>query len=213
MLAGVAAGLGGCSPEENASDLKQQLAEQNQKLDEQDRKITLLSSQIQMLQQTLDQQRQPAPALLTSGATLLAVDLDGAARKEAIRQLVGFNARLSAGLGFPVYAKSLGDLDSCLAQQLLEIKNQSFVDQAKIILKQYDLASGLWDRLTHAEGETISLTPIERYNFSQCGINFSDGYPARLSDIPRFWRAASEQTQRLIDLDKEMTQDEISAKN
>jgi uncharacterized coiled-coil protein SlyX len=219
-LAALAGGLCSCSPEEGSTSLNQNIAEQNQKLDdhermliEQDKKITQLSWQMEMLQQTLNKQIQSSTSQTQADSALLAVDLDGTARKETIRQLVGFNARLSAGLGFPVYSKALGDLDSCLAQQLLEIKNDNFVQQSKVIVKQYDLAGELWDKLTRADSEYVTLSALERYNYSLCGVNFPDGYHAKLSDVQRLWRAASDQTQKLIDLDEESIQDEISAKN
>jgi uncharacterized coiled-coil protein SlyX len=219
-LAGVAVGLAGCGQDAATQSLNQQLAEQSQKLDdhekmltEQDKKITQLSWQLEVLQQTLDRQAQASAAAPEAGSALLAVDLDSTARSETIRQLVGFNARLSAGLGFAVYSKALGDLDSDLAQQLLEIKNDNFVEQTKIILKQYDLASELWDKLSRADTDYVTLTPMERYDYSMSGINFADGYRAKLSDVQRVWRAASDQTQRLIETDKDSSPDTVSMKN
>jgi hypothetical protein len=213
-LAGVAAALAGCSADDSASaGVSQQLAEQNRKLDDQAKKIEQLGQQLEMLQQTLDHQTRPSVMVANADNALLTVDLDGAARKETIRQLAGFNGRLSAGLGYPLYAKSLGDLNSDLSQQLLEIKNQNFVEQAKVILKEYNLAGELWDKLTRADTEFVVLSPIDRYSYSLCGINFADGYRAKLSDLPRFWRSASDQTQKLIDMDKEFSQQEVAVKN
>jgi hypothetical protein len=219
VLAGAAGGLVSCGQQTSTPDLNQQLAEQNQKLDdhekmllEQDQKITQLSWQLELLQQTLDRQIQ-ATAQTKTDDSLLGVDFDDNARRETIRQLVGFNGRLSAGLAFAVYAKELGDLDADLAQQLLEIKNENFVEQAKVIQKQYDLAGELWDKLSRADTDSIVLTPIERYNYSLSGIDFADGYRAKLSDIPRFWRAANDQTQRLIEMEQESMQPDVSAKN
>jgi uncharacterized coiled-coil protein SlyX len=218
-LAGAAGSLVSCGQEASAPDLSQQLAEQNQKLEdhekmllEQDQKITQLSWQLEMLQQTLDRQMQAANTQTTDNA-LLGVDFDENARHETLRELVGFNGRLSAGLAFAVYSKELGDLDASLAQQLLEIKNQNFVDQAKVIQKQYDLAGELWDKLSSADTDSIALTPLERYNYSLYGINFADGYRARLSDIPRFWRAANDQTQRLIEMEQSDAEQQANAKN
>ena len=219
-LAGLAGWLAGCSPDDTGPSLNQQLAEQNQKLDdhekmliEQDKKITQLSWQLELLQQTLDKQMQASNSAAKTDNMLLTMDLDGTARKETIRQLVGFNARLSAGLPLMVYTKALGDLDSDLAQQLLEIKNDNFVAQTKIILKQYDLASELWDKLSRTDADYVTLTALERYKYSMSGINFADGYRAKLSDVQRVWRAASDQTQRLIDLDKDGSPESVSLKN
>jgi len=219
-LACVAGGLAGCGQDETSPSLSQQLAEQNQKLDdhekmlaEQDKKIMQLSWQLEVLQQTLDRQAQASAAAPGASIALLSVDVDGTARSETIRELVGFNARLSAGLGFAVYLKSLGDLDSDLAQQLLEIKNDNFVQQTKMILKQYDLASELWDKLSRADTDYVTLTPMERYNYSMSGIAFADGYRAKLSDVQRVWRVASDQTQRLIEMDKDASQDTVSMRN
>jgi hypothetical protein len=219
-LACVAGGLAGCGQDETSPSLSQQLAEQSQKLDDhekmladQDKKIMQLSWQLEVLQQTLDKQAQAAAPAPGADGALLSADLDSTARSETIRQLVGFNARLSAGLGFTVYSKALGDLDSDLAQQLLEIKNDDFIQQTKMILKQYDLASELWDKLSRADADYVTLSPMERYNYSMSGINFADGYRAKLSDVQRVWRAASDQTQRLIELDKDSSPDAVSMKN
>jgi hypothetical protein len=211
-LASVLTSCGGGGNDDSA--VVQKISEQNQKLDEHERILIEQGEQIQKLSEQLDVMQHLLEKQIASSAVVTpAIDTNTNARREAIRQLVGFNARLSAGLGYPAYADELGDLDSSLAQQLIEIDDQNFSDAVKQVLKQYDLASDLWDKFVRSGSDTYYPTPSERYNYSLGGINFVDDAPLHLTDVHKFWRLAYEQTQKLIEMDKDLSSDDATAKN
>jgi hypothetical protein len=204
-----------CSDSSRSADLQQQLSDLNQQIRDnekllanQDKQISKLSTQLDVLQKFLEKQNdktsQPSQVTVAIEPDKSQIVTPELIRKEIVQYLVGFNARLAAGVQYPAYAQELGALNSTLAQLLLQVDNPVFVTQARDVIKQYNVASDLWSKFIAENTDTLDLTPVERYSYAQSGVTFVDGYKMRLTDIAKFWKVAYEQTQKLIQTEKDI---------
>ncbi len=193
--------------QQQLSDLNQQMRDHEQLLANQDKQIAKLSTQLDSLQKFLEKQTdktaQPSQVSVSIEPDKSQVVTPELIRKEVVQYLVGFNARLSAGVQYPAYAQELGALNSTLAQLLLEVDNPGFAEQARSVIKQYNVASDLWSKFIAENTDSLDLTAVERYTYAQAGVTFVDGYKMRLTDISKFWKVAFEQTQKLIQSEKD----------
>jgi hypothetical protein len=178
-------------------DQQQSLLDQQQKLINQEVTLSLLTSQLandeDILKKLQDQLAATTPAPDKTPST---VDEHKLA---AVRFLTGFNARLSANIGYDAYADGLGDLNSNLAQAMLDVKDQSFIDEINRIRDLYNYAGEFWQRFSTQGVTEISLSPTDRYKYANLGVNFVDSYNPRPSDVKKFWLCASDEIQKLVE--------------
>jgi hypothetical protein len=179
-------------------DQQQSLLDQQQKLINQNITLSILTSQLasdeDVLKKLQDQLAATAPA--TTPPPPSNVDEH---KMLVVRALTGFNGRLSSNIGNSAYADGLSDLNSNLAQAMLDIKDQSFIDAVNRIRNLYNSAGEFWDRFS-AQGITeISLSSTDRYKYANLGVNFVDSYNPRPSDVQKFWLCAADEIEKLVD--------------
>jgi len=177
-------------------DQQQALLDQQQKLIDQEINIGIMASQLandeQLLKQLSDQSATPAAPV--------AADSKVDARKvEVVKLLTGFNARLSANIGYGAYADALSDLNSSLAQSLLDIKDQTFIDEVNRVLNLYNIAGDFWQRFESGGVAEITLSSTDRYKYSDVGVNFVDSYNPRPTDVKKFWLSASNEIEKMLE--------------
>jgi len=188
--------------QQNKTIINQQQAvlDDQQKLADQEVHLAVLTQQVaydeQMLKKLEDQYAGDAPAKAVDPA------LDPR-KQEVFRLLAGFNARLSANIGYGAYSDGLSDINSNLMQSLIEVKDQSFVDEVNHILSLYNYAGEFWQRFASDGSMEISLSPAERYRFSSMGVTFIDSYQPRQTDVKKFWVLADQELQKLVDYNRD----------
>ncbi len=180
-------------------DQQQTLLDQQQKLIDQEVRLAVLTEQMAATTDAL-RRLQDRPVAAADTPTPSKVD---SRKVSVVRLLSGFSARLSANIGYGAYADSLGDLNSGLIQSMLDIKDQTFIDEANRVLCLYNYAGDFWQRFSSENTEEIRLNSTERYRFAVVGVNFVENYNPRPSDVKKFWLAAAEELQKLIDQNRE----------
>jgi len=179
-------------------DQQQALLDQQQKLINQEMALTALTSQLASDEDAWRKIQEQVAAVPATDSTPAQPKVD-AHKLQVVRDLTGFNARLSANIGYGAYADSLSDLNANLAQSMLDIKDQSFIDQVNRIRSLYNYAGEFWDRFSSQGAVEISLTQTDRYKYADLGVNFVDSYSPRPSDVKKFWLCASDEIQKLVD--------------
>jgi len=192
--------------QQNKTILEQQqtLLNQQQKLIDQEISLAVITERVtdieDILKKMQDQTAAATPAAPATPTTPSKVDEHKVA---VVRLLTGFSARLAANIGYGAYSDGLSDLNSNLVQSMFDIKDQSFIDEANRILCLYNYAGDFWQRFSTDGAEEIRLTPSDRYKFANVGVNFVDNYNPRPSDVKKFWVAASDELQKLMDYNSE----------
>jgi hypothetical protein len=178
-------------------DQQQSLLDQQQKLMNQEIALSVLAGKLDndedALKKLQDQLAANGPAPDQAPAN---VDPH---KMEVVRDLAGFNARLSSNIGYDAYADSLGDLNANLATAMLDVKDQTFIDSVNRIRNLYNSAGEFWGRFSADGVAEISLTSTERYKYADLGVNFLDGYNPRPSDVKKFWLCASDEIEQLVE--------------
>lgn len=176
-------------------DQQQTLLDQQQKLIDQEVNISILAAQLAQDEAILKKlaEQQPAAAPDTTSPK---VDEHKVA---VVKLLTGFNARLSANIGYGAYADALSDLHSSLIQYMLDMKDQNFIDEINRVLCLYDYAGDFWQRFSSTGISEISLSATDRYKYSDVGVNFVDSYNPRPTDVKKFWLTASDEIQKMLD--------------
>ncbi len=176
-------------------DQQQALLDQQQKLIDQEINIGVLASQLANDEQLLKQ----LSAAAAPAAAPVADSTVDAHKVAVVKLLTGFNARLAANIGYDAYADGLSDLNSSLAQSLLDIKDQSFIDEVNRVLCLYNYAGEFWQRFASQGAAEIILTPTDRFKYAQVGINFVDSYDPRQTDVKKFWLNASNEIEKMLE--------------
>jgi hypothetical protein len=180
-------------------DQQQILLDQQQKLINQEMALNALTSQLASDEEAwrkIQEQVAIAPAPEAAPAPSSKVDTHKVA---VVRDLTGFSGRLSANIGYQAYADSLSDLNANLAQAMLDIKDQGFIDEVNRIRSLYNSAGEFWERFSSQGLAEISLTQTDRYKYADLGVNFVDSYNLRPTDVKKFWLCASDEIQKLLD--------------
>jgi hypothetical protein len=181
-------------------DQQQAVLDDQQKLTDQEIHLASLTQQVaydeQVLKKLQDDLAGEAPAKVTDPA------LD-AHKQQVFRLLAGFNARLSANIGYGAYSDGLSDLNSNLMQGLIEVKDQSFIDEVNRILCLYNYAGEFWQRFASDGSSEINLSAADRYKYSSIGITFIDSYQPRQTDVKKFWTQAGQELQKLVDFNRD----------
>jgi hypothetical protein len=181
-------------------DQQQAVLDDQQKLSDQEVHLAVLSQQVaydeEALKKLQDQFAGEEPAATPDPA----LDVH---KQEIFRLLAGFNARLSANIGYDAYADGLSDLNSSLMQSLIDVKDQSFVDEVNRVLNLYNCAGDFWQRFASDGSQEITLSPSERYKYANLGVTFIDSYEPRQSDVKKFWVMADEELQKLVDYNRD----------
>lgn len=181
------------------TDQQQTLLDQQQKLIDQEIRLAVLSEQMAVATDAL-RKLQDQPVAVDAPAAATKVDQR---KVSVVRLLSGFSARLSANIGYGSYSDGLSDLNSGLMQSMLDIKDQTFIDETNRVLCLYNYAGEFWQRFSTENADEIRLNPTDRYRFASVGVNFVDNYNPRPSDVKKFWLAASDELQKLIDYNRE----------
>jgi hypothetical protein len=175
---------------------QQSLLDQQQKISDQEVRLTMISDELSTdeaaLKRLQDQlvSNEPVPTPKDDSGV-------NAQKMLVFRQLAGFNGRLSASIGYSAYADGLSDLNSNLAQGLIDIKDQTYIDQVNRILCLYNYAGEFWQHFASDGVTELNITPGDRYRFANVGVNFIDGYQPRQSDVKKFWVEASQELDKL----------------
>ena len=177
-------------------DQQQALLDQQQKLINQEITLSALANQLASDEEALKKLQDELAATPAPDAPPPKIDEH---KLQVVRFLTGFNARLSANIGYGTYADSLGDLNSNLVQSLLDIKDQGFIDEVNRIRNLYNYAGEFWGRFSNEGVSEISLTSTERYKYADLGVNFVDSYDPRPSDVKKFWLCASDEIEKLLE--------------
>jgi len=186
--------------QQNKTILDQQktLLDQQQKMIDQELRLSAITEQVAMDEELLKKLQSSAPPADTAAPSN--VDQHKVA---VVRYLAGFSARLSANIGYDAYADALSDLNSNLVTGMLDIKEQSFIDEVNRILSMYNYAGEFWQHFAADGSDSLRLSEIERYKYANVGVNFAVNYTARPSDVKKFWLAASDELQKLVDYNRE----------
>ena len=176
-------------------DQQQALLDQQQKLIDQEIQLSILSSQLASDEDVLRKLVEPSVAAEPAKAASKVNE----SKLQIVRLLTGFNARLSANIGYSAYADALSDLNSNVTQALLDIKEQSFIDEVNHILGYYNFAGDFWQRFAAQGVAEITLTPTDRYKYANMGVNFVDSYNPSPSDVKKFWLNASDEIEKMLE--------------
>jgi len=181
-------------------DQQQAVLDDQQKLTDQEIHLAALSQQVAYDEQVLKKLQDQ----LAGDPNAKTVDpvLDQH-KQQVFRLLAGFSARLSANIGYGAYADSLSDLNSSLMQSLIDVKDQSYVDEANRILSLYNYAGEFWQRFANDGSVDINLSAGDRYKYSTIGVTFIDSYQPRQSDVKKFWLQADQELQKLVDYNRD----------
>ncbi len=179
-------------------DQQQTLLDQQEKLLDQEVRLAVLTQQVALATDEL-KKLQDHPVAADAPAPSK-VDQQKVA---VVRLLSGFSARLAANIGYGAYSDGLSDLNSSLMQNMLDIKDQAFIDEVNRVLCLYNYAGDFWQRFGADGVDEIRLTPTDRYKFAAVGVNFVDNYNPRPSDVKKFWLAAADEMQKLMDYNRE----------
>jgi len=181
-------------------DQQQAVLDDQQKIADQEIHLEALSQQVAydelVLKKMQDQLAGEAPASTPDPA------LDSH-KQQVFRLLAGFNARLSANIGYGAYSDSLSDLNSNLMQSLIDVKDQAYVDEVNRIVSLYNYAGEFWQRFASDGSVDISLSAADRYKYSSMGVTFIDSYQPRQTDVKKFWEQAGEELQKLVDYNRD----------
>jgi len=179
---------------------QQSVLDDQQKLADQEVHLAVLSQQVAYDEEVLNKLQDQYAGETPTKAADPALDPD---KQQIFRLLASFNARLSANIGYGAYSDGLSDLNSNLMQNLIEVKDQSFVDEVNHILSLYNYAGEFWQRFASDGSSEISLSPSERYKYASIGVNFIDSYEPRPSDVRKFWILADTELQKLVDYNRD----------
>jgi hypothetical protein len=194
--------------DQNKSLLQQQqlmMSQQQQRIADEDARIDGLMQELLLDEadiKKLEAELATAQPVGTASVDTASSGVD-TVKNKMVKSLAGFNARLSASIGYESYADSLGDLNADLTQSMLQIKDQNFVDEVNKILQIYNLAGDFWEKFVRDNVEDLVLSPTDRYRYSTIGVNFADNYHARPSDVRKFWTNASNEIDTMMQLNKE----------
>jgi hypothetical protein len=180
-------------------DQQQTLLDQQQKLIDQEVRLAVLTEQMAVATDAL-RRLQDLPAAPANPTAPSKVD---ERKVSVVRSLSSFSARLSANIGYGSYSDSLSDLNSVLMQSMLDIKDQAFIDETNRILCLYNYAGEFWQRFSSENTDEIRLSPTDRGRYASVGVNFVDAYNPRPSDVKKFWLAAADELQKLMDYNRE----------
>jgi uncharacterized coiled-coil protein SlyX len=182
---------------------QQMLADQEQHLRDQETRMDELTDELSDAQSAHAQASQtPVPDTGNDTGNQTATTID-TAKSSVVKTLTGFNARLSSSIDYASYADALSDLNSTLAQSLLNVKDQDFVDDVNKILHVYDVAGDFWERFERDQVDEITLTSTERYRYSSVGVTFVEDYAPRPTDVRKFFRVANTQLDNLMQVNKD----------
>ncbi len=124
-------------------DQQQALLDQQQKLIDEQMQMQMLTSQLAGDEDVL--RKLAAPTTVAADAPVSPASTVNPNKVQIVRLLTGFNGRLSANIGYGAYADALSDLNSSITTTLLDIKEQSFIDEVNRILADYNLAGDFWE--------------------------------------------------------------------
>jgi hypothetical protein len=181
-------------------DQQQSVLDEQQKLADQEIHLQALSAQVAYDEQVLKKLEDQSNGVEAANAPDPVLD---AHKQQVFRLLAGFNARLSANIGYGAYSDSLSDLNSNLMQSLIDVKDQSYVDEVNRILSLYNYAGEFWQRFASDGSVEINLSPADRYKYSTMGVTFIDSYQPRQTDVRKFWLQAGEELQKLVDYNRD----------
>jgi len=181
-------------------DQQQAMLDAQQKLVDQEIHLATLSQQVAYDEQVLKKLQDQLAGDSTAKAPDPTLDTH---KQQVFRLLAGFNARLSANIGYGAYSDGLSDLNSNLMQSMIDVKDQSFVDEVNRILCFYNYAGEFWQRFAADGSAEISLSAADRYKYSAVGVTFIDSYQPRQSDVKKFWIQAGQELQKLVDYNRD----------
>jgi uncharacterized protein with von Willebrand factor type A (vWA) domain len=193
--------------DQNKAMLQQQqlmMSQQQQRIADEDARIDGLMQEL--MQDEADIKKLEAELGTGQPATAATVDVantEEVIKNKMVKSLAGFNARLSASIGYESYADSLGDLNADLTTSMLQIKDQNFVDSVNKILSVYNTAGDFWEKFVRDNVDDIVVTSTERYRYAAIGVNFADNYHARPTDVRKFWTDASTEIDTLLETNKQ----------